>query len=295
MKEKLRVFLLKCFVRLDRYKILRILSDKAYLKTYYKLKFNKKLNLKDPKTFNEKLQWLKLYDRKPEYSLMVDKYGVKKYIADKIGEEYVIPTLGVWDKFADIDFDSLPEQFVLKTTHDSGGVVICTDKSMFNIGKAKEKLTRSLKRNYFWRGREWPYKYVKPRIIAEELMRDGRYESLPVYKFFCFKGKAFIVQVIQNDKLSNETIDYFDREWNLLDLRQNYPNSSTPILKPNCFAEMLRIADTLASVKKNFIRVDLYVVNEKIYFSEFTFFSDSGTAIFHPKCWDKKLGDMIEL
>jgi len=151
---------------------LNFLSDKMYLKLIYRAKLGKKLDLKNPKTFNEKLQWLKLYNRKPEYTKMVDKYEVKKYVADLIGEEYVIPTLGVWEKFDDIDFDSLPNQFVLKCTHDSGGLVICKDKSKLDIASAKSKIENSLKRNYYKYGREWPYKNVKPRIIAEKFMID---------------------------------------------------------------------------------------------------------------------------
>ena len=275
--------------------MLRVLPDKIYLKTLFELKFDEKLNLKDPQTFNEKLQWLKLYDRNPLYTKMVDKYEVKKYVADLIGEQYIIPTLGVWDSFDEIDFEKLPEQFVLKCTHDSGGLVICRDKSKLKKETARAKIEKSLKVNYYWRGREWPYKNVVPRILAETYMQDGDTVSLPVYKFFCFDGKATICQTIQNDKQPNETIDYFDRDWNLLDLRQNYPNSARPLEKPSCFDEMLNIADTLAQDKKSFLRVDLYVINGNIYFSEYTMFSDSGLAVFHPVEWDKKLGKMINL
>ena len=295
MKKRTRLFLLKWFTRLDRRKFLRVLPDKTYLKICFRLKMNKRLDLKNPQTFNEKLQWLKLYDRKDEYSKLVDKIEVKNYVASIIGEEYIIPTLGVWDKFDQIDFDSLPEQFVLKCSHDSGGLVICKDKSKLDIAKAKEKIERSLKQNYYWRGREWPYKKVYPRIMAEKYMQDGQTENLPVYKFFCFNGKAMIVQTIQNDKTPNETIDYFDREWNLLDLRQNYPNSNKPLEKPHLFDKMLDVADKLSCGRKTFIRVDLYSINEKIYFSEFTFYSDSGTAAFYPNCWDQKLGELIKL
>lgn len=295
MKEKTREYFLKWFERFDRRKILRVLSDKTYLKLLFALKFNKSLNLKTPKTFNEKLQWLKLYDRDPLYTQMVDKYAVKEYIAKSIGKEYVIPTIGVWEKFDDIDFEMLPQKFVLKCTHDSGGLIICREKDKLNKEKAKEKIEKSLKTNYFWRGREWPYKNVPARVMAEEYMQDGDTESLPVYKFFCFGGKAAIVQTIQNDKMQNETIDYFDRDWNLLDLRQNFPNSSKPLEKPLLLDKMLEIADSLAEHRKSFIRVDLYSINNRIYFSEFTFFSDSGTAAFHPVSWDERLGNMIEL
>ena len=293
MKESVRLSLLKWFNRLERRNLLKVLPDKLYLKTVFKLKFNETLNLKPPKTFNEKLQWLKLYDRNPLYTQMVDKYGVKEYVAGLVGEEYIIPTLGIWDNFDEIDFDALPEQFVLKCTHDSGGLVICRDKSKLDKAAAKQKIEKSLKINYYWRGREWPYKDVPPRILAEKYMQDGDTEALPVYKFFCFDGKATICQTIQNDKQPNETIDYFDRDWNLLDLKQNYPNSPDPLKKPTCYDEMLKIADVLAQDKKSFLRVDLYFINGSIYFSEYTMFSDSGLAVFHPAEWDQRLGEMI--
>ncbi len=272
------------------------LSDEAYLKKIYKVKFKKELDLGNPKTFNEKLQWLKLYDRKPIYTTMVDKYEAKKYVADIIGEEYVIPTLGVWDRFEDIDFDSLPEQFVLKCTHDSGGLVICRDKTTLDLKKVKKKINKSLKRNFYLiGGREWPYKNVKPRIIAEQYMQDETEKMLPVYKFFCFNGEPRIIQVIKNDKQANESIDYFDTEWTLLDLRQNFPNSTVPLPRPKKLSEMLSLVKELAGGRDGFLRVDLYTINDRIYFSEFTFFSDSGLAEFHPSSWDEILGSWIQL
>ncbi len=287
--------ILKWFERFDRRNMLRILTDKQYISILFGLKFGYKLDLGNPKTFNEKLQWLKIYDRNPIYSTMVDKYEVKKFVADIIGEEYIIPTLGVWDKFDCIDFDTLPEQFVLKCTHDSGGIIICRNKAELDRESAKRKIENSLKRNYYWRGREWPYKNVKPRIIAEKFMKDNNAVDLPVYKFFCFDGEPKIIQVIQNDKQPNESIDYFDTEWNLLDLKQNYPNCVIHMQKPAQLNEMLDTARKLSENKQGFIRVDLYVINEKIYFSEFTFFSDCGFAAFNPEEWDKKLGDLIRL
>lgn len=271
------------------------MDDEQFLKRKFKMVFKRELNLENPQTFNEKLQWMKLYDRKPEYTKMVDKYEAKKYVADIIGEEYIIPTLGLWDSFDEIDFDSLPEQFVLKCTHDSGGLIICKDKKRLDLKKAKKKIEKSLKTNYYWRGREWPYKNVVPRIVAEKYMQDGSTESLPVYKFFCFDGKATVIQTIQNDKTAIETVDYFDREWNLLELKQNFPNSQAPLSKPKNFEQMLKVADILSKDKKGFLRVDLYEINGQIYFSEFTFFSDGGTAAFSPDFWDYRLGDLIKL
>lgn len=273
---------------------LRWLPDKTYLKWNYWANTKKRLNLKNPKTFNEKLQWLKLYDRKPIYTTMVDKYEVKKYMAERIGEEYIIPTLGVWDSPEEIDFDSLPDQFVLKVTHDSGGLVICRDKSKLDIDAAKAKLARSLKRDYYKQSREWPYKDVPHRIIAEKYMQDGDKMSLPVYKVFNFGGEPKLIQSIQNDKTAEETIDYFDCQWNVLKMRQNFPNSEIPLGKPENLEIMLELSGCL-SKGFPFLRTDWYTINGKLYFSEFTFYSDAGMASFEPASWDQKLGEWLVL
>lgn len=270
-------------------------DDQKYLKRLFKAFMGYELNLENPKTFNEKLNWLKLYDRKPEYTIMVDKYLAKKYVADRIGEEYVVPLLGVWDNFDEINFDSLPSQFVLKTTHDCGGVVVCKNKKTFDKKKTKKCFEKHLKRNFYLGSREWPYKNIQPRIIAEKFMQDGDSKFLPVYKFFCFDGKPTIIQCIQNDKQKNESIDYFDTNWNVLELKQNFPNSINLIEKPKELEKMIEIASALSKDKQGFIRVDLYVVNSQIYFSEFTFFSDAGLIAFNPNEWDLKLGEMIKL
>ena len=173
----------KIVVVLNNYGLGRIIPDRFYLKCLYKARMEKKLNLKSPQTYNEKLQWLKLYDRNPEYSDMVDKYEVKKYVADRIGEKYIIPTLGIWERFDDVDFDILPEKFVLKCTHDSGGLVICKGREQLDIKSARKKIEKSLRRNYYWHGREWPYKSIKPRIIAEQFVSDNTHSDLIVYKF----------------------------------------------------------------------------------------------------------------
>lgn len=270
------------------------LNDEKYLRKLFEARIGKKLDLNAPKTFNEKLQWLKLYDRKPEYATMVDKFEVKRYVSSRIGEEYIIPTLGVWEKYEDIEFESLPKQFVLKCTHDSGGVVICRDKNRFDYLKAKEMLDKHIKRDYYMVWREWPYKNVKPRIIAEQFMKDGENNFLPVYKFMCFHGEPRIIQTIQNDKQPNESIDYFDTEWNLLELRQNYPNSDQPLPKPEKLEKMCQLAKEL-SKDHAFLRVDFYVINGMIKFSEFTFYSDAGFSNFIPESWDNVLGDWIDL
>lgn len=276
--------------------IIKALPDSIFLRLHYRKSVGKSLNIKEPRTFNEKLQWLKLYNRNPHYSSMVDKYEVKKYVAEKIGQEHVINTLGVWDNFDDIPFDNLPNQFVLKCTHDSGGIVICTDKGKFDYEYAKKKLSDSMKRNYFWIGREWPYKDVKPRILAEEYLTDKNQkgESLNVYKIMTFNGVPKIIQTIQNDKNPNETIDYFDIDWNLLDLRQDYPNSKRPLSKPTHLSEMLYYSEMLVG-NVPFLRTDFYEVNDQVFFSEFTFFSDNGFAKFSDFCWDIRLGEWIDL
>ena len=271
-----------------------MLSDKAYIRLKYYYHFGRLPNLNEPRTFNEKLQWLKLNDRDDIFTDMVDKYEAKKIVSKIIGEEYVIPTYGVWDRYDDIDFDSLPEKFVLKTTHDCSGVVICKDKNSFDRENAKVFLEKHLNFNYYYESREWPYKNIKPRILAEEFVKDGNRDYLPVYKFLCFGGEPRIIQTIQNDKQPNESIDYFDTKWELLDMRQNYPNSDKPLCRPEKLDEMCNIARML-SKGRPFLRVDLYLINGDIRFSEFTFYSDAGLAAFHPSEWDDTLGDWIML
>jgi len=272
-----------------------LLSDEIYLKCLYRVRTGKKLDLKSPTRFNEKLQWLKLYDRKPLYTTLVDKYAVRQYIKDTIGEEYLIPLAGgPWESFDEIDFSALPSQFVLKCTHNSGGLIICRDKSTLDIDAARKKINKLLKRNYFFRGREWPYKNVPPRIIAEQYVTDGENDNLPVYKIFCFQGEPRIIQSIQNDKQSNESIDYFDTDWNLLKFRQNFPNSASPFARPAQLPAMLETARKLAK-GMSFIRVDLYSINGEVKFSEYTFYSDSGTAKFEPDTWDLTLGQWLRL
>lgn len=256
----------------------RLIPDYIFLKIMYKRCMGKKLNLRNPQTFNEKLQWLKLYDRNPEYTKLVDKYEAKKYVADKIGEEYIIPTIGIWNRFEDIDFDSLPQQFVLKTTHDSGGVVICKDKDSFDYDKAKEKIKKSLKTNYYYVAREWPYKNVYPRIIAEEYVCDkvGN-EGLTDYKFFCFNGKVDYVMVCVDRHVNSVKYYFYDRNWELQRINEcglKAPKDFT-ISKPPRIEAMFAIAEKL-SKKLPFVRCDLYASMDRIYFGEFTFFSDAG-------------------
>lgn len=277
-------------------KIKRIIPDRVYIQWRYFRAFGQLANLKNPKTFNEKLQWLKLYDRKPKYTAMVDKYEAKKYVAKCIGEEYIIPTLGVWDSFDDIDFDSLPNQFVLKCTHDSGGLVIVTDKSKLDIPKAKEKIERSLRRNYFYSGREWPYKNVKPRIIAEKYMEDESDSELRDYKFYCFDGYAHCLLVSTNRNNGKELcFDYFDREFVHLPLVNHWhPNSQIEPHRPTHFKTMVELAERLSNGLPH-ARIDFYEVNGKIYFGEITFYDMSGFLILHPDDWEREWGDLIKL
>lgn len=269
-----------------------VLSDSLYLKLSYKHAIGKKLNLENPKTFTEKLQWLKIHDRKPEYTNMVDKCEAKKYVADKIGPEYIIPTLGVWEHFDEIDFDSLPNQFVLKCTHDSGGVVIVKDKTRFDLPAARKKLMKSLKRNYFYSGREWPYKNIPPRIIAEEYLTE--LNGVNDYKFYCFSGEVKLMLIVQGRGTPGVTGDYYDENGNPLDLMVDFPRSNICPVLPESFERMKQIAEVL-SVGIPHVRVDLYDVAGKIYFGELTFFDGSGMDKLEPEGWDEKLGQMLSL
>lgn len=271
-------------------------SDEQILKDKYFFRFHKPLNLDNPQTYNEKLQWLKLNDHRPEYVEMVDKYLAKSYVRNKIGDEYIIPTLGVWNKFEDIDFDKLPNEFVLKCTHDSGGLVICKDKRNFDYNAAKTKIKKCLKRNYFYVGREWPYKNVKPRIIAETYMEDQQFKELRDYKFFCFNGFVKMLFIATNRQSAKEetNFDFFDSNFNHLPITNGHTCNSNDINKPVNFELMKSLAEKL-SAEIPHLRVDFYEVNGKVYFGELTFFHWSGLVPFNPPEWDYTLGSWIEL
>lgn len=279
------------------------IPDKLYIQWMYRLKMGKKLNLKNPTTFSEKLQWLKLYNRRPEYTIIVDKYAVKEYVSNIIGSEYIIPTLGVWERPEDIDWDSLPNQFVLKTTHGGGssGVVICKNKNTFDKQKAIEKLNRSLKQDIYKTLREWPYKNVQRRIIAEQYIqpRPG-VKDLPDYKWFCFNGEPKYCQVIQ-DRTTNETIDFFDTDWNhqeFVGLNAVYgpfiDTAKVLPVRPENLEIQIKIARKLS---KNipFSRVDLYEIDTNTYFGEITLYPRSGLGIFSPDDYNTLLGQMLKL
>lgn len=270
------------------------LKDDVYLKILYQKVMKRKLNLENPQRFTEKLQWLKLNDRKEIYSKLVDKYEVKDYIAKVVGKEYVIPTYGVWNQFKDINFNNLPNEFVLKCTHDSGSFIICKNKEKLDQKYANKKLNKSLKRKYFYTQREWPYKNVKPRIIAEKLLRDNDLgEVLTDYKFFCFNGKAKIMY-ISKDIADNPTTDFFDMEFNHLDIRMKDKNAKILPKKPEQFEKMKEIAEKLSKGIPH-LRVDFYIVEGKIYVGELTFFHLGGFFKIHPDYWDEKIGKYLIL
>lgn len=276
--------------------VLRFLPDKVYLNFRFFKSFHRFINWKTPTTYNEKLQWLKIYCRRPEYITMVDKAEAKKYVAERIGEEYIIPTIGVWDSFDDIDFNLLPEKFVLKCTHDSGGLVVCKNKSELDIQDARNRLTKSLHTNYFWFGREWPYKMVKPRIIAEQYMEDMTDKELRDYKFFCFHGvpKVLFIATDRGNDQEDTKSDFFDMDFNHLDIRNGHPNALVPPHKPLAFDKMKKLAAELSKDIPH-LRVDFYEVNGKIYFGELTLSHWSGFMPFEPDEWDERFGSWIDL
>lgn len=271
-------------------------DDKTYLRLRYFIRFRKKLDWANPKTYNEKLQWLKVNFRLPIMSQMVDKVEAKNYVAKLIGDKYIIKTLGVWDNFEDIDFSMLPSQFVLKTTHDSGGIVICKDKTKLNMRAAKKRIDKSLRHNFYSTSREWPYKDVKPRILAEEYMVDESGYELKDYKFFCFDGdvKALFIATDRGNESEDTKFDFYDSNFNHLPVQNGHPNAKRIIEKPRGFEEMKVLASKLS---KGFphLRVDFYDINGKIYFGELTFFHWSGMKPFEPEEWDYTFGSWIKL
>lgn len=274
----------------------KIIPDAIFLKLKYKLMTEKKLDLDAPKTFNEKLQWLKLHDRKPEYTLMVDKYEVRRYIANTIGEEYLIPLLGVYNSFEEIDFDLVPNQFVLKPNHTSGNIFICKDKSKIDFAGLKREVSKWLRLRYYWVHREWPYKNIKPRIICEQYMVEESGVELKDYKLMCFNGEVKCVFVCLNRySRKGMNIDVYDANWQLMPFGRKYhSNSGRRIGKPKNFAKMIEFAERLS---KNipFLRVDFYEVKGQLYFGELTFYPGSGYEEFSPESYDHLLGSWLEL
>ena len=293
--KKENLFIKKVLRRILKLKIFNLLNDKIYLKLKFRVIMNSRLDLKNPQTFNEKLQWLKIYDRKEKYIEMVDKYLVRDYIERKIGKEYLMPILGIYDKFEDINFEELPTKFVIKCNHDSGGLVICKDKKTLDIDKAREKINKCLNTNYYYSGREWPYKNIKPKIIIEKYMEDNKVHELIDYKIMCFNGEPLMLFTC-SERFSEDglKVTFFDLDWNKLPFERHYKSSNYKIEKPVNYEKMLEFSKKLAE-NIPFVRVDWYEINGKLYFGELTFYPGSGLEEFTPVEWDYKIGELIKL
>ncbi|AOZ95498.1 ATP-grasp fold amidoligase family protein [Butyrivibrio hungatei] len=281
-----------------KYGLYNKMNDEEYIKKLWRAYYKAEINLETPTTLCEKLQWLKLYYRKPIFTTMVDKYEAKKYVEEKMGnDDSIIPTLAVWDNVEDIDMNELPEKFILKATHNSGGLVICQNKDDFDLKKAQKKLSKILSRNFFYIGREWPYKNVKPRIIAEPLIEElGKKDSIE-YKITCFNGKVAFITICTGIAHSDYELrknDHFDKDFNKLDWYVNYKPAEVTPKKPAQWEEMIYYAEKLAE-DIPYLRVDVYLIDGKIKFGEMTFYTWGGFMKFQPKEWDKKLGEMLIL
>lgn len=270
------------------------LDDSTYIKLDYFTGLHRFPNLKNPQTYNEKLQWLKLNNQHDEYSKYVDKYEAKEWAKSVLGEKMIIPSLGIWDSPDEIPFDSLPDQFVLKVTHDSGGVIVCKDKKTLDIDKVKKQLRQLMAHDYFFEHREYPYKNLKPRILAEKYMVDESGTELKDYKFFCFNGQCKMLFVATDRNIGDTRFDFFDENFHHLPFRQGHPWARKPISEPKGFAQMKEVAEKLS---KGFphVRVDLYDINGDIYFGEMTFFHFSGFVPFVPSKWDYTIGTWLNL
>ena len=273
-----------------------IVPDQLFLAVKFRLTMGYWMDFNNPKTYNEKLQWLKLHDRKPEYTRMVDKVEAKEYVAERIGKEHIIPTIGVWDRPEDIPWDKLPNQFVAKVSHDSGGIVICKDKSKLDIHAAIKKISSGLKRDYYAVSREWPYKNVKRRIIVEQYMVDESGYELKDYKFFCFNGEPKMLFIATDRENPNEDtkFDFFDMDFNLLPFTNGHEHAKTVPAKPKGYDKMVELARKL-STGTSHVRVDFYNIYGHVYFGELTFYHWSGFVSFKPMEWDYKIGEWLEL
>lgn len=270
------------------------IPDEPYLKFVYRCQLNKKLNLDPPQTFNEKLQWLKLHDHKDYYHKVVDKAEIKELVSKHIGSNYIIPTIGVWDTVEEVPFENLPDQFVIKCTHDSGSVIVCRNKDKLNVEEVKRRLLDRLKRSTYWFGREWPYKDLKPRIIVEELLGEG-IEPLTDFKVLCFNGSPKLIEVHIGRGTLQHTQDFYTTSWERTSIVQTCePMAKEPMEVPQCLNQMLEFSRILS---KDFIhiRVDWYIVEGKLYFGELTFYDGSGFAEFIDEKWDLMLGKWIQL
>ena len=292
MKKKLNFA--RVFAHLDRKYGMHFVPDKLCLELLYRAAMGKKLRLDPPVTFTEKLQWIKLYDRRDIYTTMVDKIAAKQWAAEKIGAEHIIPTLGTWKHFDEIDFDALPEQFVLKCNHDSHSAIICRDKTTLDREKARAKLEKSLKKNYYYDSRQWPYKNVPPMILAEQYLPGDESGDLRDYKFFCFGGVPKLMYVAQGRSAGAVYGDFFDMDYRHLDLKIDHDTAPVPPEKPQTF-EKMRAAAAVLSAGIPQVRADFYELNGEFYFGEMTFFHCGGFYPFTPAEWDETLGSWIEL
>lgn len=274
--------------------LLNFIPDPVYLRLVFRAELGYPLDLKDPVTYNEKLQWIKLYDRNPDYTIYADKYLVREYIKNKIGEKYLIPLVGVYDTVDDIDWEMLPNRFVLKCTHGSGCNIICRNKAQLNIDEAKKKLKKWMRKSWYWFGREWAYKNIKPRIICEEFLETPDGNTPTDYKFMCFNGQPKLIQVHQ-DRYGHHTKDFYDMDWNKTNISSGgVPNSSKSVPKPSSYAEMLEISKQL-SAGMPYARIDLYDQDGRVFFGEITMYPTSGFAPFNSYEVDKTLGSWIQL
>lgn len=287
---------LKEITKHTKFELSKLIPDKLYLTILFKRITGEKLNLKNPKTYNEKIQWLKLYNRNPLYTQLVDKYAVREYIKEKIGEKYLIPLVGgPWNSVEKIDFSSLPNQFVLKCTHDSGSVIICKDKATFDIASAKAKLKKALSSNLYWYGREWAYKNVTPRIIAEKYMVDESGYDLKDYKIHNFNGEAKIIQVDFDRFSDHHRRNFYTTDWEYRDVQIKCPSDpSVQIAKPKKLDELLYLAQKLSAGHPH-VRTDFYSIEDRLYFGEMTFYHESGYAKFTPKEFSYEMGSYIKL
>lgn len=286
----------KILIHTLRLKVFRFIPDRIFLKLIYRLYIGEKLDLKNPKTYCEKLQWLKLYDRNPEYTKYVDKFAVRSYIAQAIGEQYLVPLIGVYNSVNEINWDLLPDRFVLKCTHGSNSNIVCSDKTKLSIRDAKAKLNKWMKKNWYWYGREWPYKNVKPRIICEEFITsDG---SIPEdYKVMCFHGQVKLIQVHCNRFSETHTCDNYDINWKKIDIsksKNGLPNSNIILERPKLFDKMVELSEQLSRNMRH-VRIDWYIVGDKLFFGEITFYSSSGFSNYDKKEDDLLLGSWITI
>ena len=276
---------------------LSFLPDKLYLRLFYFATTGRMLHFRNPRGYNEKLQWIKIYDRHPEHSKLVDKVAVREHIKEVWGEEHLFPLLGYWECFDEIDFSVLPNQFVLKCNHDSGSTKVIRDKASLtreDMDALRKHFTNRLKHDFYYAGREYPYKGLKRYILAEACMVDERNpdKSIEDYKFYCFNGEPKIMLVV-SDRATNCRFDFFDMDFIRLDIVRSKPNSSIPPQKPEKFEEMKKVASELCEGIRH-VRIDMYELNGKLYFGEYTFFPGGGFQLFHPEEWEQRLGDWIE-